>query len=86
LARLSPEIFLMVKRPLLTKEKIKSKYPNQWLLLEDYELDASTTLLRGRVIAHSKDRDEIHRALKKHTGNLCIHFTGKLPPDTGVIF
>ena len=76
----------MVKKPLLTKEKIKSKYPNQWLLLEDYELNASTTLLRGRVIAHSKNRDEIHRALKKHTGNLCIHFTGKLPPDTGVIF
>jgi hypothetical protein len=76
----------MVKNPLLTKAKIKSKYPNQWLLLEDFELDASTTLRKGRVIAHSKDRDEIHRALKKHTGNLCILFTGKLPPDTGVIF
>ena len=76
----------MAKRPLLTKEKIKSKYPNQWLLLEDYELDTSTTLRKGRVIAHSKDRDEIHRALKKHTGNLCIHFTGTLAPDTRVIF
>lgn len=76
----------MAKRPLLTKEKIKSKYPNQWLLLEDYELDASTTPRKGRVIAHSKDRDEIHRALKKHSGNLCIHFTGTLPPDTRVIF
>ena len=76
----------MAKKPLLTKEKIKTKYPNQWLLLEDFELDASTTLRKGRVIAHSKNRDEIHRALKKHTGNLCIHFTGTLPPDTRVIF
>jgi hypothetical protein len=76
----------MAKRLLLTKEKIKTKYPKQWLLLEDYELDASTTLRKGRVIANSKDRDEIHRALKMHTGNLCIHFTGTLPPDTGVIF
>ena len=76
----------MAMRPLLTKEKIKTKYPNQWLLLEDYELDASTTLRKGRVIAHSKDRDEIHRALRKHTGNLCIHFTGSVPPDTAVIF
>ncbi len=42
--------------------------------VEDVELDASTTLRKGRVIAHSKDRDAIHRALKKHTGNLCIHF------------
>ena len=38
------------------------------------------------VALDSADRDEIHRALKKHSGNLCIHFTGSLPPDTGVIF
>ena len=76
----------MAKKPLLTKDKIKSKYPNQWLLLQDFELDASTTLRKGRVIAHSKDRGEIHRALKKHTGNLCVHFTGAVAPDTGVIF
>ena len=76
----------MAKKPLLSKDKIRSKYPNQWLLLEDFELDASTTLRKGRVIAHSKDRGEIHRALKTHTGNLCVHFTGSLPPDTGVIF
>lgn len=76
----------MAKKPLLTKEKIKSKYPNEWLLLEDYELDASTSLRKGRVLAHSKDRDEIHRALKNHKGNLCVHFTGAVPRDTGVIF
>ena len=76
----------MAKKPLLTKEKIRTKYPNQWLLIEDFELDASTTLRKGRVIVHSQDRGEIHCALKKHTGNLCVHFTGSLPPDTGVIF
>lgn len=76
----------MAKSPLLTKGKIKSKYPDQWLLLEDIELDGSTMLRKGRVVAHSKDRAEIHRALKKHSGNLCIHFTGVLPPDTGVVF
>ena len=76
----------MAKNPLLSKEKIKTKYPNQWLLLEDCELDASTTLRKGRVLAHSKDRDEIHRALRMRTGNLCIHFTGSLPADTGVIY
>ena len=80
------EINFMAKSPLLSREKIKTKYPDQWLLLKDYELDASTSLRKGRVLAHSKDRSEIHRALKKHTGNLCIHFTGSLPPDTGVIF
>jgi hypothetical protein len=76
----------MAKNPLLTIEKLKVKYPNQWLLIKDYELDTSTSLRKGRVLAHSKDREEIHRALRKHSGNLCIHFTGSLPPDTRVIF
>ena len=76
----------MAKKPLLTKEKIKTRYPNEWLRLEDFELDASTTLRKGRVLAHSKDRGEIHRALIKHKGNLCVHFTGTVPRDTGVIF
>jgi len=76
----------MAKQPLLTKEKIKSKNPNQWLLIQDFELDAATTLRKGRVIAHSKNRDEIHRALKKHRGNLCVHLTGTVAPDTGIIF
>ncbi|MGH7773309.1 MAG: hypothetical protein ACREQA_13870 [Candidatus Binatia bacterium] len=76
----------MAKNALLSREQIKAKYPNEWLLLKDCELDASTSLRKGRVLAHSKDREEIHRALRKHSGNLCIHFTGSLPPDTGVIF
>ena len=76
----------MAKKPLLTKEKIKTRYPNEWLLLEDFELDAATSLRKGRVLAHSKDRGEIHRALNKHKGNLCVHFTGTVPRDTGVIF
>ncbi len=51
----------MGKNPLLSREKLKTKYPNQWVLLEDCKLDASTSLRKGRVLAHSKDRDEIHR-------------------------
>ncbi len=76
----------MAKKPLLNKEQMKARYPNQWLLLADYETDASTSLRAGRVVSHSKDRDEIHRALEKYRGKLCIHFTGSLPRDTGVLF
>jgi hypothetical protein len=76
----------MSKRSLITKEQMKAKYPNQWLLITDYELDASTSLRKGRVVARGKGREEIHRALKEHSGNLCIHFTGSLPRDTGVLF
>jgi hypothetical protein len=34
----------------------------------------------------SKNRDEIHRALKNHKGSFGIHFTGQLPKNTGILF
>jgi hypothetical protein len=80
------ETSTMTKTLVLTTEQMEAQYPGQWLLVTEYELDASTSLRKGRVVAHSKDRDEIHRALKQHTGNLCIHFTGRVPQDTVVVF
>ncbi len=76
----------MAKKSLLTTEQMKARFPAQWLLITDYKLDALTSLRKGRVVAHSKDREEIHRALKKHSGDLCIHFTGSRLRGTEVIF
>jgi hypothetical protein len=76
----------MTEKHVLTREQMKASYPDQWLLVTDCELDSSTSLHKGRVVAHSKDRGEIHQALKKHSGNLCIYFTGSLSRDTGVLF
>jgi hypothetical protein len=76
----------MTEKHVLTREQMKASYPDQWLLVTDCELDPSTSLHKGRVVAHSKDRGEVHRALKKHSGNLCIYFTGSLSRDTGVLF
>ena len=76
----------MAEKPVLTREEMKASYPNQWLLVTDCELDPATSLHKGRVLARSKDRGEIHRALTKHSGNLCIYFTGSLSRDTGVLF
>ncbi len=76
----------MPEKHVLTREQMKARYPGQWLLVTDCELDSTTSLRQGRVVAHSKDRGEIHRTLKKHSGNLCIYFTGSLARDTGVLF
>jgi|SRR5215813_10755075 len=86
LSHVCKETIVMMKTALLTIKQMRSQYPDQWLLVTEYELDASTSLRKGRVVAHSKNRDEIHRALKQHTGNLCIHFTGRVPQDTVVVF
>lgn len=54
----------MTEKPVLTREDMKASYPNQWLLVTDFELDPATSLRKGRVLAHSRDRGEIHRPLR----------------------
>ncbi|MCK4325741.1 hypothetical protein KAW55_03195 [bacterium] len=67
-------------------EQIKKRYPNEWLLITDYETDESTRVKRGRLAAHSKCRDEIHKRLSQYGGKRCIQYSGKLPRDVGVMF
>jgi len=74
----------MTEKHVLTREQMKARYPDQWLLVTDCELDPSTSLHRGRVVA--KIGEKIHRVLNQHSGNLCIYFTGSLSRDTGVLF
>lgn len=67
-------------------EQIKRRYPNEWLLITDYETDESTRVKTGKLAAHSKCRDEIHKKLSQYSGKRCIQYSGKLPKDVGVMF
>lgn len=67
-------------------EKIKKRFPKEWLLIADYEVDKVDRLLRGRVIAHSKKRDEIYQKQMKIKGPLAIEYSGPIPKDLVVMF
>jgi len=70
---------------LLTVEEMKERYPDEWLLLVDCEETENTELKAGRVVAHSRCRDDIHRAQMGRSGHLAIHFAGEIPRDLAVI-
>lgn len=67
-------------------EKIKKKYKRQWLLIADYETDNVGHLIRGRVIAHSKKRDDIYKKQMKYKRPLAIRYSGPIPKDLVVMF
>jgi hypothetical protein len=71
---------------LLMIEEIRQKYPEEWLLVIDCELSENTELKAGRVVEHSRCRDDIHKALRNHTGKIAIYYTGEIPDDLTVIF
>lgn len=71
---------------LLTIKEIERNYPDEWVLIVDCETDESTTSVkRGRVVAHGRKRD-IYEKAKNYVGKISIRFTGKLPEDVGVMF
>ena len=43
-----------MKNERLTIKEMEQKYPDEWLLIVDYELSENTELLSGKLIAHSQ--------------------------------
>jgi hypothetical protein len=59
-----------------TWSEMKSKYPNEWLLIVDFETDESGHLVRGIVERHSNNKDDVYKkpALNKPTA---FRYTGE---------
>ncbi len=65
----------------LTYDEIKERYPDEWILIVDTELDKELNLLRGKVMAHSKDRDEVYRKIISLKGrSFAVEYNGE-PPE-----
>ncbi len=47
----------------LTLHEIEARFDNEWVLVEDPELTVDLKVVRGKVVWHSKDRDEVYRKL-----------------------
>jgi len=63
-----------------TIEEIKKKFKDEWVLMEVFEKDELGQTKSGKVIAHSKNRDDTYAALKKTMGVHTLHFyTGEIP-------
>jgi hypothetical protein len=45
----------------LTIAEMKSRYPSEWVLVEDPVTDDSLEVLSGKVLCHSPDRDVFDR-------------------------
>lgn len=66
---------------------LKRRYPKEWLLLTNVVADELTRPIKGKLVAHSKNRDEIYARLGGvHGKSLCIEYTGKIPKDLVVVF
>ena len=65
---------------------IQTRFPSEWVLLEDPETTEALEVRSGKVLWHSNDRDEVYRkALELRPRHSAIVYTGTLPEDAIVV-
>ena len=70
----------------LSIAEIESRFDSEWVLLEDPQTSEKRQVLGGKVLWHSKDRDEVYRkALELRPKHSAFLYTGKIPEDAAVI-
>jgi len=66
--------------------EIQKRFDSEWVLLEDPETDEGLKVRSGKLLWHSKDRDEVYRKARelrpKHSA---IFYAGKLPENMVIV-
>ncbi len=71
---------------ILTAEQIRERFASEWVLLGDPELTESLMVVRGTVLWHSANRDELYRKARElHPQHSAILYTGALPEEAAVV-
>lgn len=71
---------------ILSMEELTQKFKDEWVIVEVIE-DEFGEPKRVRVIADSKNRDEIYRKQKQVEGDIAVFYTGEIPErDYAVVF
>jgi hypothetical protein len=70
----------------LTLKQIEERFESEWVLVEDPETNNALEVQRGKVLWHSKDRDQVYRkAIELRPQRFAMLYTGKIPEDTAII-
>jgi len=69
----------------MTIGEIESEFDSEWVLVEEPETNEQLEVLKGKVLHHSKDRDEVYRkAVNLRPKRSAILYTGSIPEGTVV--
>jgi hypothetical protein len=70
----------------MTLAEIESRFDSEWVLIEDPEVDEQLRVVRGKVVCHSKDRDEVDRKMVElRLKSSATLYTGRLPDNAAIV-
>ena len=70
----------------MTVMEIKNQFKAEWILIGEPDVTKDLEVKSGKVLWHSKDRDEVYRKARElKPQHSAILYTGSLPKGTAVI-
>ena len=70
----------------LTIAEIESQFKSEWVLVSDPQTNELLEVQSGKVLCHSKDRDEVYRkAVEVRPKRFAMLYTGTIPQDTEIV-
>jgi hypothetical protein len=64
----------------LTWEEIKARCAPDWVIIDQPETDDHLQVVRGKVVLHGPDRDELlRRATERELGSIAVRYLGEYP-------
>ena len=70
----------------MTIAQIEAQFPAEWILVDEPQTNAALEVQSGKVVANSKDRDEVYRQpVRLRPKRFAVLFTGKIPKDTAIV-
>ncbi len=71
---------------ILTVTEIRARFLAEWILVGDPEVGPDLEVLRGAILSHSADRDEVYRAaVTLKPKRSAVLYTGSLAKDQAII-
>ena len=71
---------------ILTIAEIEEQFQSEWILVEGPETNEALEVQSGKVVCHSKDRDEVYRrAVTLRPKRFAVLYTGTIPEDSAVV-
>ena len=69
----------------MTVEEMRTQFESEWVLVENPQTNDALEVLKGKILHHSKDRDEVYRkAVALRPKRSAIVYTGEIPEDMEV--
>jgi hypothetical protein len=70
----------------LTISQIERRFDSEWVLVGEPQTNDALEVQSGKVLWHSKDRDEVYRkAVELRPKRFAMLYTGRMPENTAII-